>query len=80
MYNADIARLFPLFKVDVIDTTGAGDAFNGGLATALAEVRSVEEAIAFASATAARSVTKQGSVKAMPCRADIDAFMSRAEH
>ncbi|MEE4120776.1 MAG: ribokinase [Paracoccaceae bacterium] len=61
----------------VVETTGAGDAFTGGLAVALAEGRPLEEAVRFATATAALSVTKAGTVPAMPARAEIDALLER---
>ncbi len=60
------------FKVDVVDTTGAGDAFNGGLAVALAEGKSLDDAVRFANATAALCVTKHGTSPSMPQRADVD--------
>lgn len=59
-------------KVKVVDTTGAGDAFNGGLATALAEGLDVVQAVRFANATGALSVTKIGTAPAMPYRNDIE--------
>ena len=49
------------FEVNVLDTTGAGDAFNGGLATALAEGMDMFSAVQFANATGALSVTKLGT-------------------
>ena len=60
----------------VVDTTGAGDAFNGGLAVALSEDLSMEAALRFASATAGLSVTRHGSSQSMPKRAEIDAFVA----
>lgn len=65
----------PTFKVDVVDTTGAGDAFNGGLAVALAEDRSLAEAITFANATAALCVTRPGTAPSMPRREQVDALI-----
>lgn len=73
------SALVPGFRVNVVDTTGAGDAFNGGLAVALAEGRALEDAIAFANATAALCVTRPGTAPSMPQRAEVDAlFASRA--
>ncbi|MCP4760191.1 MAG: ribokinase [archaeon] len=77
LYNNEIQKLFPPFEVDVIDTTGAGDAFNGGLATALAEGKSLEEAIIFANAVGSLSVTKIGTAPAMPYREDIDKLLEK---
>lgn len=62
------------FDVEVVDTTGAGDAFNAGLAVGLAEGKSLDEAVRFASATAALCVTKEGTAKSMPKREDVDAL------
>lgn len=70
--NEDGARIFPAIATDVVDTTGAGDAFNAGLAVALAEGRSIEEGIAFATVTAGISVSRPGTASSMPTRAEID--------
>lgn len=70
---------FPAFRVEqVVDTTGAGDAFNGALAVALAEGRPITDAIRFASATGALSVTRVGATESMPTRTEIDALLNRA--
>lgn len=61
----------------VVETTGAGDAFNGGLAVALAEGRDMVEAVRFGCATAGISVTRPGAAAAMPARAEIDALLAR---
>lgn len=65
----------PTYPVKVVDTTGAGDAFNGGLAVALAEGKSLPDAIAFANATAAMCVTRLGTAPSMPQRAEVEALM-----
>ena len=59
----------------VLDTTGAGDAFNGGFAVALAEGMPIEQALRFASATAGISVTRPGTAGSMPTRAEIEALL-----
>lgn len=61
----------------VVETTGAGDAFNGGFAVALSEGRDVVEAVRFGCATAGISVTRAGAAPAMPSRAEIDALLAR---
>jgi ribokinase len=61
----------------VVETTGAGDAFNGGFAVALSEGRDVVDAIRFGCATAGISVTRPGTAPAMPSRSEIDALLSR---
>ena len=63
------------FEVDVVDTTGAGDAFNAGLAVALAEGKDLRAAVRFANATAALSVTKPGTARSVPRRAEVDALI-----
>jgi ribokinase len=61
----------------VVETTGAGDAFNGGFAVALAEGREVIEAVRFGCATAGISVTRAGTAPSMPARAEIEALLAR---
>lgn len=72
------SEIVPAYRVKAIDTTGAGDAFNGGLLAALAEGKSLHDAARFANALAAISVQRMGTTPAMPTRAEIDAFL--AEH
>ena len=60
----------------VVETTGAGDAFNGGFAVALSEGKSAEEAARFGAATAAISVTRPGTAPSMPSRDEIDALLA----
>ncbi len=61
----------PAFAVKAIDTTGAGDAFNAGLAVALAERRALREALGFASAAAALTCTKRGAQASLPTREEV---------
>lgn len=68
----------PAYKVNALDTTGAGDAFNGGLTAALSEGKDLWEAAQFANALAALSVQKMGTTTSMPDREEIDTFV--AEH
>jgi ribokinase len=68
--------LVPAFPVPkVVETTGAGDAFNGAFAVAIAEGRAPIDAVRFAGATAALSVGKAGTAPSMPKRDEIDRFM-----
>ena len=60
----------------VRDTTGAGDAFNGGLAVALSEGRPMAEALRFGCAVAGISVTRAGAAASMPTRAEVEAFLA----
>jgi ribokinase len=68
-------RRFPAYTVEVRDTTAAGDTFNAALAVALAEGKRMEEAIPFANAAAAISVTRLGAQASAPSRAEVDAFL-----
>jgi ribokinase len=70
----DRAELVPARKVKAVDTTGAGDAFNGGFVTALAEGKDIFEAARFGNIVGALSVTKIGTAPAMPYRNEIDGF------
>jgi ribokinase len=62
------------FKVEAVDTVGAGDCFNGAFAVALMEGDDPWKAARFASAAAAISVTRHGAQASMPTRAEVDAF------
>ena len=66
----------PAFKTTSIDTTGAGDAFNGALSCALSENQSLETAIRFACAAGALTVGKAGAQPAIPTRDQIDALLA----
>jgi ribokinase len=66
----------PTFEeVKIVDTTGAGDAFNGGLAIALSEGKNLVEATYFANAAASLNVTKIGTAPAMPYREEVEKFL-----
>lgn len=69
------SEIVSAYKVKAIDTTGAGDAFNGGLLTALSEGKTIGEAARFANALAAISVQRIGTTPSMPTRAEIDKFL-----
>jgi ribokinase len=66
---------WPPHVVGAVDTTAAGDAFNGALAVALAEGQSIGEAGSFATAAAAISVTRDGAQPSMPSRDDVVALL-----
>jgi ribokinase len=66
---------FEAFPVEVVDTTGAGDAFNGALAVGLAAGGSLEQVIPLASAAAALTCTRRGAQDALPDRADVERFL-----
>jgi len=78
-HRADESVHVPAFPVDtIVETTGAGDAFNGGFAVALAEGQKPLDAVRFACAAAALSVGKAGTARSMPSRAEIDRLMALA--
>lgn len=70
-------QLVPGFKVKAVDTTAAGDIFNGALAVALGEGRPLIDAVRFANAAAALSVTKLGAQPSAPRRRDIERLLKR---
>jgi ribokinase len=65
------------WSVHTVDTVGAGDAFNAGLAMALAEGATLAQAARFASATAALATTRHGAAQAMPQRDEVDRLLAR---
>ena len=65
----------PAFEVEAVDSTAAGDVFNGALAVALVERLPFPEALRFAQAAAAISVTRHGAQPSAPTRAEIEAFL-----
>lgn len=65
----------PGFSVKAVDTTAAGDTFNGALAIALAEGKAVEDALRFANAAAAVSVMQLGAQASIPPRAEVERFL-----
>jgi len=74
--DAEGGRRIPSFKVNVVDTVGAGDAFNGALALALALNAPVDEAVRFANAVAALKVTKKGAQQGLPRLPELESFLS----
>jgi ribokinase len=65
----------PGFRVTAVDTTAAGDTFNGALAVSLAENEPIDRALRFANAAAALSVTRAGAQASMPSREEVDRFL-----
>jgi ribokinase len=68
----------PGFRVEVADTTAAGDAFTGALAVAWGEGRAVVDAVRWANAAGAACVRKVGASASLPTRAEIDALYAMA--
>ena len=72
-----VGELIPGFTVKAVDTTDAGDTFNGALVTRWLEGRAIREAIRFAHAAAAISVTRAGAQPSVPTREEVDAFLQQ---
>ena len=70
-------RLLPPFQVYAVDTTGAGDAFNGGLVAGIAEGMDIWQAAQFANAVAGLSVTRLGTSMAMPTREEVEQLLKK---
>ena len=68
----------PAFAVQAIDSTGAGDAFHGGLATALSSQQPWEDALIYASAVAALCCTKMGARPGMPTHTEVTEFLKKS--
>lgn len=75
VYSEGKAELIPALKVDAIDTTAAGDVFNGALTVALSEGRSLKDAVRFACKASAISVTRIGAQSSAPYRNEVDIFV-----
>jgi ribokinase len=77
----DVYTRIQAHEVDAVDTTGAGDAFVGGFASGLVKFnRNVFEAVHFANAVAALSVTQPGTAAAMPTAREISRFLRKRDH
>jgi sulfofructose kinase len=75
--GGDRPEPIPAPKVDVVDTTGAGDAFHGAYALAIAEGQDAAQAARFANAVAAMKCTEPGGRAGLPTRAEVARFMER---
>ena len=71
-------EMLPQLEVEAIDTTGAGDAYNGGFVTALSEGKDLFEAARWGNATGALSVTRLGTAPSMPSRQEISELVRRS--
>jgi ribokinase len=73
--NKSGSKRFPAYKVETVDTTAAGDSFIGAIAVAISEGKPFEEAINFATAVGALTVTKEGAQSSLPLREEVEAFI-----
>ncbi|HET6568889.1 MAG TPA: ribokinase [Rhodothermales bacterium] len=67
---------YPAARVTAVDTTAAGDAFNGALAVALVDGQDLHDAVRFACAAGTLAVTKAGAQEAMPSRSEVQALLT----
>lgn len=79
LVREDGSRQFPAYRVDSVDTTAAGDAFNGALAHGLGLGQSVEDAIDHANGVAAFAVTRMGAQTSMPSSKELESFLTDVE-
>ena len=70
-------EMVPAFKVEAVDTTAAGDVFNGALTVALLEGKKLVDSVYFANAAAALSVTKLGAQPSIPLREETEEFLKK---
>lgn len=73
--NASQCVRIPARRVEVVDTTAAGDVFNGALCVALSEGRELVSALEFATTASSISVTHMGAQSSIPTRSEVDALM-----
>ena len=72
----EMTRHIPPFKVNVVDTTAAGDAFIGGFASALLQNKSLEEAVRYGCACGALATTRFGAQPSLPTREEVEKFIT----
>ena len=77
-YDGKVEYIVAPPEAKVVDTTGAGDAFNGAFATAISEGKDILTAIKFANCVATISVTRQGTSSSLPTREEADALFEKA--
>jgi ribokinase len=72
LLNEQVAQLIPSYTVEAVDTTAAGDTFNGALAVALSEGQGIVDGVKFANLAAALSVTRLGAQSSLPLRQEVE--------
>ena len=75
LFNNNTFEMVPAAKVKAVDTTAAGDVFNGALVVAISEGKDMIEAVRFANAAAAISVTRLGAQASAPRRSEVEALI-----
>jgi len=75
--SAEYRQFIPAFRVKAVDTTAAGDVYCGSLAVAIVEGKTLPEAVRFAGAASALSVTRLGAQPSAPAREEIEQFLKR---
>lgn len=78
LFNQDEVTNIPAYTTDVVDTTAAGDSFNGGLAVALAQGKPLHEAIRYANAVGALTVSSEGAQPSLPTAEAVSAFLAKS--
>ncbi len=79
MYYAKSKIIFPPFKVKVVDTTGAGDAFSAGVSVGIINGYEGEKLLKFASSVAALSIQKKGAISSLPSIINVKKFLKKYE-
>lgn len=77
LINKHTSKKFSPINVEAVDTTGAGDVFNAGLAVAIANKKSIEEAIEFATVASGLSVTKEHVMDSIPTKEMVEEYLKR---
>lgn len=77
--NHEEMKIIAGYPVKAIDTVAAGDSFNGALAKAIVDKKSLEEAVRLANAVGALTVTRSGAIPSLPTAAEVDAFLKQRE-
>ena len=77
LHDGRSGEMVPAFHVEAVDATGAGDAFNGGLAVALARGDQLEDAVRYANAVGALATTRFGAQSSLPTALEVEAFLIR---
>jgi ribokinase len=76
--DSDGVRIIGGYRVKVVDTVAAGDSFNGALAKCLAEGKPLDDAVRYANAVGALTVTKAGAIPSLPTAAEVEEFLKTA--